>query len=71
LYPENRVELINRWGVTVKSWINFSNYATGDSKQADFDFTGLSVGNYICIVEYANSTGSDKKSQSQMISVLK
>ncbi|HMG90617.1 MAG TPA: Ig-like domain-containing protein, partial [Chryseolinea sp.] len=71
LYPENRVQLINRWGVTVKSWINFSNYDTDDSKQADFDFTGLSVGNYICVVEYANSTGGDKKSQSQMISVLK
>ena len=70
-FPENTVKLIDRWGVPIKSWTNFSNYGSSDPEQADFDFTSLNIGNYICIVEYKNSTGGDKKSQTQMISVLK
>jgi hypothetical protein len=63
--------LIDRWGVPIKSWTNFVNYGSSDAEQADFDFTSLGIGNYICIVEYKSSANGDKKSQTQMISVLK
>lgn len=70
-FPENTVKLIDRWGVPIKSWTNFSNYSSSVAEQADFDFNNLNIGNYICIVEYKNSTSGEKKSQTQMISVLK
>jgi CHU_C Type IX secretion signal domain len=70
-FPENTVKLIDRWGVPIKSWTNFTNYNNSDAEQADFDFNSLSIGNYICIVEYKNSKDGNNKSQTQMISVLK
>jgi hypothetical protein len=69
-FPENTVKLIDRYGVSVKSWVNFSNYDTASPEQPDFDFSGLVVGNYICIVQFRDNQG-DKRNQSQMITVLK
>ncbi len=70
-FPENTVKLIDRWGIPVKSWTNFSNYGSTSAEQADFDFTSLSIGSYICIVEYINGMNGEKKSETQMITVLK
>ena len=71
LFPENTVKLLDRWGILIKSWTNFSNYGSSNAEQADFDFSTLTIGNYICIIEYKNSTNGDKKNHTQMISVLK
>jgi surface protein len=70
-FPENMVKLIDRWGVPIKSWTNFSNYTTPEAEQPDFNFTNLDIGNYICVVEYLNPVNGNKKSQTQMITVLK
>jgi hypothetical protein len=70
-FPQNTVKLIDRWGVPIKSWTNFSNYTSPVADQGDFNFTDLEIGNYVCIVEYINPVSGKKKDQSQMISVLK
>jgi surface protein len=70
-FPENTVKLIDRWGVPVKSWTNFTNYSSSSPEQADFDFTTLGIGSYICNVEYKDPESGNKKSKSQMITVLK
>jgi hypothetical protein len=66
---ENTVTIIDRWGVPVKTWNNFRNY--DDSSPDDFDFTRLSPGNYICILEYKLTAESPKEKLTQMITVLK
>jgi hypothetical protein len=71
-FPENSVKLIDRWGIPVKTWVNFSNYSNPEIPgQDDFDFTSLSVGNYVCIVEFKDATTGKKRDQAQMITVLK
>jgi hypothetical protein len=69
---ENTVTIIDRWGVPVKTWKNFTNYDDPINPNTDnFDFTRLSPGNYICILEYTLTAGGPKQNQTQMISVLK
>lgn len=70
-FAVNKVSLLDRWGVPVKEWTNFTNYTDPINPNTDgYDFTKLSPGNYICIVEYGDAeTGMSKKSQ--MITVLK
>ena len=69
---ENTVTLLDRWGVPVKKWKNFSNYDDPTNPNTDnFDFSGLSPGNYICVLEYHLTVDSPKKTMTQMISVLK
>jgi hypothetical protein len=70
-FPENTVRLIDRWGVQVKSWSNFINYESSTPEQADFDFSSLNVGNYVCVVQYKDPNSGNSKSRSQMITVLK
>jgi hypothetical protein len=67
----NKVTLLDRWGVLVKEWTNFTNYTDPITPNTDgYDFKKLSPGNYICIVEYGDpDIGFSKKSQ--MITVLK
>jgi hypothetical protein len=61
----NTVTLMDRWGVVVKRWENFTN-------EVDYDFTQLSPGNYIVLVEFGNNAeGSTKEKISQMVTVLK
>jgi len=69
LYPDNKVTLLDRYGVEVNKWTAFKNYTSTDSKQ-DFDFTSLAIGNYICVVEVTNPRSGSKKF-TQMITVLK
>ncbi|HEY3402565.1 MAG TPA: gliding motility-associated C-terminal domain-containing protein [Ohtaekwangia sp.] len=67
----NKVTLLDRWGVLVKEWKNFTNYDDPLNPNPDgYDFAKLSPGNYICIVEYGFSDGPARK-KSQMVTVLK
>lgn len=70
-FSVNKVTLLDRWGAPVRKWTNFTNYDDPINPNQDgYDFTKLSPGNYICIVEYGNvETGMRK--ESQMITVLK
>jgi hypothetical protein len=69
-FPDNKITLIDRWGVVVNTWKGFVNYPEpAGVKQPDFDFSKLAVGNYICVVEYTERGA--RKSKKQMIAVLK
>jgi hypothetical protein len=59
----NTVTLLDRWGVQVAIWNNYTN-------DINYDFNKLGPGNYICIVQYGNLDGSTKVEQ-QMVTVLK
>jgi hypothetical protein len=61
---DNKVTLLDRWGDVVKEWVNYRNNDT-------FDFSALSPGNYICVLEYQLSPSSPRAKMSQMISILK
>lgn len=61
---QNKVTLLDRWGVVVKEWVDYRN---GDS----FDFSTLSPGNYICVLEYQLTPSSPREKLSQMVSILK
>jgi hypothetical protein len=70
-FPENTVTLLDRYGVVIKEWNNFSNFEDPVNPNQDvYNFAKLSPGNYICIVEYGNTTQAPRK-KSQMITVLK
>ncbi|MDH5250533.1 MAG: gliding motility-associated C-terminal domain-containing protein [Cyclobacteriaceae bacterium] len=62
---DNKVTLLDRWGVVVKEWKNFRN------DDESFDFSKLSPGNYICVLEYQLTSDSPKEKLSQMITILK
>lgn len=62
-FDHNKVTLLDRWGVPVKEWKNFSN-------EDPYDFSKLGPGNYICVVEYGNES-SPTQSIEQMVTVLK
>lgn len=69
---ENKVTLLDRWGVPVREWKNFRNFDDPTNPNTDtFDFTKLSPGNYICVLEYTLSADAPKEKLNQMISVLK
>jgi hypothetical protein len=59
----NTVTLLDRWGVQVAVWNNYTN-------DINYDFNKLGPGNYICIVQYGNLDGA-KKVEQQMVTVLK
>jgi hypothetical protein len=64
-FDHNVVTMLDRWGVVVKRWENFTN-------EIDYDFNQLGPGNYIVIVEYWNDAeGSPVNKISQMVTVLK
>ncbi len=64
-YSENSVKLVDRWGVVHFEKTNFKNYSLANP--SDFDFSKLSNGNYICVVELGNGP----KIKPKMISVVK
>ncbi len=69
---ENKVTLLDRWGVPVKEWNNFRNYDDSNNPNSDgYDFSRLSPGNYICVLEYKLSADAPQEKVNQMISVLK
>jgi hypothetical protein len=64
-FDNNVVTMLDRWGVVVKRWEDYTN-------EIDYDFNQLGPGNYIVIVEYWNDAeGSPKNKISQMVTVLK
>lgn len=68
----NKVYLLDRYGVLIREWVNFRNYDDPDNPTSDnYDFTRLSPGNYICVLEYKLSADGDTEKLTQMISVLK
>jgi gliding motility-associated-like protein len=72
-YPENRVTILDRWGVPFKKWdksfVNYTLPANSSQPLDGIDYRSLAVGNYIVIVEYTEL--GKKKNIQQMISVLK
>lgn len=61
----NTVTLLDRWGVVVKRWENYTN-------EIQYDFSQLGPGNYIVVVEYGNlAEGGTLNKVSQMVTVLK
>lgn len=69
---ENKVTLLDRWGVPVKEWQNFRNYDDANDPNSDgYDFSRLGPGNYICVLEYKLSADAPVQKKNQMISVLK
>jgi hypothetical protein len=70
LFPDNKVTLVDRYGVPVKTWTGFKNFETTSTSQDGFDFATMGIGNYICIVEYTDSAGGKQKI-TQMVTVLK
>jgi hypothetical protein len=68
----SKVTLLDRWGVPVNEWKDFRNYDHPTNPNNDgYDFTKLSPGNYICVLEYQLTADSPKEKISQMITVLK
>jgi hypothetical protein len=66
-----KVKLLDRYGLSIKEWSDFTNYDDPNSPNSDgYDFNSLSSGSYICVVEYGNSD-SEMKSVQQMVSVIK
>jgi hypothetical protein len=61
----NTVTMLDRWGGVVKRWENFTN-------EIDYDFSTLSPGNYIVVVEFGRQAeGGTTQKISQMVTVLK
>ncbi len=60
----NTVKLLDRWGVLVKEWTNYSN-------DVEYDFSALSPGNYICLVEYTAPGNPNTVVAKGMVTVLK
>lgn len=68
----NKVSLLDRWGVVVKEWKDFKNYDDPNNPNSDgFDFSKLSPGNYICVLEYKLTADAPAEKISQMVTVLK
>ena len=66
VFPENKITLLDRWGVQVRKWANFKNEDT--DADPTHDLSKLATGNYICILEYKD--GSNSKKLSQMITIV-
>jgi hypothetical protein len=68
----SKVSLLDRWGVVVKEWKDFRNYDDPNNPNSDgFDFSKLSPGNYICVLEYKLTPDAPTEKISQMVTVLK
>lgn len=69
-FPENEVYLLDRWGKEIRTWKSFQNYAQPAlATQANFDFSKLEIGNYICVVKFVRN--GKEETINQMIVVLK
>jgi hypothetical protein len=64
LTSSNKVKLIDRYGVVVGEWTNYSN-------EIEFDFQKFNPGSYLCIVEYDLPESSAKSVVKGMITILK
>lgn len=64
LTTSNKVTMIDRYGVVVGEWTDYSN-------EIEFDFQRFSPGNYICVVEYVTSGSTSKSIAKGNVTVLK
>jgi hypothetical protein len=64
LTESNKVTFIDRYGVIVKEWTNYTN-------DIEFDFQRFNPGNYICVVEYVTPGTSTKFTAKGNVTVLK
>jgi hypothetical protein len=64
LTESNKVTFIDRYGVVVKEWTNYTS-------DIEFDFQRFSPGNYICVVEYVAPGSSTKFIAKGNVTVLK
>jgi hypothetical protein len=58
------VKLLDRWGAIAVQWENYSN-------DSAYDFSKLSPGNYVCIVEFAYPGVSTKSTINGIVTILK
>ncbi|MDH5476509.1 MAG: gliding motility-associated C-terminal domain-containing protein [Cyclobacteriaceae bacterium] len=71
LYPENKIKLIDRYGVEVYSAENYVSPFADSAPGEGEDFSKiLPPGNYVCILEYTTANGETLGPIRQMISVL-
>lgn len=66
LFEDNKVTMLDRWGVPVKEWAGFKNVT--DTVDPDYDLTKVATGNYIVILEYKDGTA--RKQLSQMVTLI-
>jgi CHU_C Type IX secretion signal domain len=66
LFPDNKVTLLDRWGVQVKTWTGFENVTTNPGPT--YDLSKVPTGNYIVLLEYKD--GSTVKKLSQMVTII-
>ena len=64
LTTSNHVTLIDRYGVVVSEWDNYSN-------EIESDFQRFSPGNYICVVEYVPTGSTAKAIAKGNVTILK
>jgi hypothetical protein len=64
LTTSNHVTLIDRYGVVVSEWDDYSN-------EIEYDFQRFSPGNYICVVEYVPTGSTAKAVAKGNVTILK
>ncbi len=68
LTETKKVSLLDRYGTVVKEWTDYNLQDPGTT--VPFDFSLLTPGNYICVLEYKLLGGSSTEKVSQMITIL-
>ncbi|MDH5368014.1 MAG: gliding motility-associated C-terminal domain-containing protein [Cyclobacteriaceae bacterium] len=72
LYPKNSIKIIDRYGAVVYSANDYVSPLADSAPGEGEDFSEiLSPGNYVCILEYTDTSGKTFEPIRQMISVLK
>ncbi len=67
LTETNKISLLDRYGALVKEW---TDYHLSDPGTTAFDFSKLTPGNYICVLEYKLLGGARTEKISQMVTIL-
>jgi len=60
----NTVKLLDRWGLVVAEWKDFTN-------DVEYDFTRLGPGNYVCLVQFSYPGESKTTTAKGMVTVIK
>lgn len=68
LTETNKVSLMDRYGTVVKEWTDY--HLSDPGSTTSFDFSNLTPGNYICVLEYKLLGGSSTEKISQMVTIL-
>jgi hypothetical protein len=65
-FPDNKVILLDRWGVQLREWTGYIN--ADENPGPMHDLSKVATGNYIVILEYKD--GSSIKKLSQMVTII-